>query len=97
MKGFPQDSIDFKFMICKVDKDVSYTSICLCCANEFGRVSWINDMKFTKEFHELKNNKYSTDDIRNFNFSCLKDYEQNYNEIYNEYEEQIISSKKKIK
>ncbi|ETW17256.1 hypothetical protein PFAG_04239 [Plasmodium falciparum Santa Lucia] len=39
MKGFPQDSIDFKFMICKVDKDVSYTSICLCCANEFGRVS----------------------------------------------------------
>ncbi|SOV81650.1 Plasmodium exported protein (PHISTa-like), unknown function [Plasmodium reichenowi] len=85
MKRFPKYLTDFKFMICKDDDDVRNTSIWLCCANEFGRVSSINDMKFTKEIHELKNNKYSFDDIRNFIFSCLKDYEQIYNEIYNEY------------
>ncbi|SOV84045.1 hypothetical protein, putative [Plasmodium sp.] len=92
---FPKNSIDFSFIPNKEGNTLSYTTIWNKCVSEFGTETSINETRFTKEFYELINNKSSIDDIRNFIFSCLDEFEQKYKELYKECEANVISFKKK--
>ncbi|ETW47899.1 hypothetical protein PFMALIP_04087 [Plasmodium falciparum MaliPS096_E11] len=94
---FPKNSIEFSFVPSKCGNTFSYTTIWFRCISECGAETSINETRFTKEFYELINNKPSIDDIRDFIFSCLEQFEQMYKDLYKECESNVIYFKKKQK
>lgn len=94
LKYFPKNSISDRFELSefKMTEDC-YTKMWFDFMNDFG-IATMNENEHTRSFYGLIERQPSIDDIRNYIFSFLEEYEQKYNELYEKCKSQIFSLKK---
>ncbi|SOS81603.1 Plasmodium exported protein (PHISTa), unknown function [Plasmodium sp. gorilla clade G1] len=94
LKYFPKNSISNRFAFSDFKMtEGCYTKMWFDFMSDFGKAT-MNENEHTRSFYGLIERQASIDDIRNYIFSFLEEYEQKYNELYEKCKSQIFSLKK---
>ncbi|SOV73818.1 Plasmodium exported protein (PHISTa), unknown, putative [Plasmodium sp. gorilla clade G3] len=91
----PENTINDRINVVKYKESPDpYARMWFNFMGEFGRAT-LNENDFTRTFYDLIKGKPSIDDIRNYIFSFLEEFQHEYNEIYEKCKKDVISFMKK--